>query len=218
MLSSVFKPLKRMPLMSTIRSFAKISPAAQPARDTTELKNMLDGKLYLSSDPLLVDMRTECRRVLRKFNESAADEPEYRQKLLAELLGVGETDAYIEPPFYCDYGTNIKLGKNVYMNYGCTFLDVNEIEVGDNTMFAPHVSVYTATHPVEYDLRNQSQEYGFKIKIGKNCWIGGNVIIMPKVTIGDGSVIGAGAVVTKDVPPNSIVVGNPGRVLKTIKQ
>lgn len=179
----------------------------------TEKENMLAGLLYLSADPELVKDRLRAKMVCHKLNLLEPDRINERKILLNELFQV-ETDVYIEPIFYCDYGYNIHLGKNVYINHNCVILDVNTVTIGDNVMIAPNVQIYTATHPLDSEQRNSGREYGFPIKIGNNVWIGGNVVIGPGVTIGDNVVIGAGSVVTKDIESNVVVAGVPARVMK----
>ena len=182
---------------------------------SSEFKKMVSGELYRPSDPELTEMRRQCRLTFEQYNKTSIDEPQKRKELLNKLFN-SEVEAHIEPPFYCDYGSNIKLGKNVYMNFNCTILDVAPVEIGANTLFGPAVKICPATHPTNATLRNSGVELGYPVKIGKNCWLGANVTVCPGVTIGDNCVIGAGAVVVKDVPANSLVVGNPGRVIKKL--
>ena len=139
------------------------------------------------------------------------------EKIVKELLGKSE-GAFINPPFYCDYGFNIEVGKNFYANYNCTILDVGKVTIGDNCMFAPNVAIYTAGHPIHPDSRNSMYEYGIPVSIGDNCWLGGNTIVCPGVKIGNNVVIGAGSVVTKDIPDWSIAAGNPCRGIRTITE
>ncbi len=182
----------------------------------SEKEKMLAGELYQAFDSELVDMRTNCRLILDKFNYSTPDNMEKRVEILEELFAQKLEGVIIEPTFKCDYGSNIKLGKNVYMNFNCVILDCAKVKIGDNTMLAPNVQLYTPEHPIDYKTRNTYLEYAKPITIGKNCWLGGGVIVLGGVTIGEGSVIGAGSVVTKDIPPNSLAVGNPARVIKQI--
>ncbi len=143
------------------------------------------------------------------------DEKTERQNILAELLGQSE-GAYIEPSFRCDYGYNISLGKNFYANFDCVMLDVCPVRIGDNCMLAPGVHIYTATHPLDAEERNSGVEFGKPVTIGNNVWIGGRAVINPGVTIGDNVVVASGAVVTKDVPANVVVGGNPAKIIKTL--
>ncbi|MCA1921673.1 DapH/DapD/GlmU-related protein, partial [Buttiauxella noackiae] len=143
------------------------------------------------------------------------DEKAIRSELLEQLLGQS-LDAYIEPSFRCDYGYNIFLGKNFYANFDCVILDVCPVHIGENCMLAPGVHIYTATHPLDAVTRNSGVEFGKPVTIGNNVWIGGRAVINPGVTIGDNVVIGAGSVVTKDIPANSVVAGNPARLIKMV--
>lgn len=182
----------------------------------TEKEKMLQGLGYDASDKELTKDRTHARQLCYKFNHLEPGNHEERLEVLQELLQTKE-NLYMEPNFFCDYGYNIKVGKNFYANYNCTILDVNTVTIGDNVMFAPNVQVYTATHPVEADLRVSGVEMGYPIVIGDNTWIGGGSIICPGVTIGKNVVIGAGSVVTKDIPDNVVAVGNPCKVLREIE-
>lgn len=182
----------------------------------TEREKMLAGEPYLASDKALYDDRIACRKSLQIFNNSIPNTSEWREAIQS-LIPSSTESTYIEPPFRCDYGSNIIVGKNFYANFNCVILDVNRVEIGDNVMFAPNVQVYTAGHPIDVKGRvEEGVEFGLPIKIGHNVWIGGGVIICPGITIGDNSVIGAGAVVTKDVPPNVVAAGNPCKVIKLI--
>ena len=182
----------------------------------TEKEKMIAGALYAPSDLQLVEDRRQARIVFGKYNATHPDEVEQRKELLQELFGQKSENLYIEPPFYCDYGYNLQLGKNVYMNFNCCILDVSIVKIGDNTMFGPNVQIYTATHPLEYKARNSGVEYAKPIIIGNNVWVGGNATICPGVTIGNNVVIGAGSVVTKSFPDDVFIAGNPARVIKTI--
>ncbi len=177
----------------------------------TEYEKMISGELYQAfSDKNLIKMREDVRKTFREFNR-IADQSFLEKIFQKKLEGV-----FIEPPFHCDYGINIELGKNVYMNFGVTILDCAKVKIGDNCMLAPNVQIYTAAHPLDVETRNKGLEYALPVTIGKNCWIGGSVVILPGVIIGDNCVIGAGSVVTKDIPANSVAVGNPARVIKEI--
>ncbi|MBQ4362400.1 MAG: sugar O-acetyltransferase, partial [Oscillospiraceae bacterium] len=140
------------------------------------------------------------------------------KRIINKLFGKTGEGSFVNPPFYCDYGTHIEVGKNFFANYNCTMLDVGMIRIGDNVQIAPNVAIYTAGHPVHPATRNTLYEYGIDVTIGNNVWIGGNVVICPGVTIGDNAVIGAGAVVTKDIPAWSIAAGNPCRVIRKITE
>ena len=181
----------------------------------TEREKMLAGELYRPSDPDLTAERLRARLLFQKANGITEDFKEDRNAIYNELLDCGE-NLWIEPPFYCDYGSNIKAGKNLFMNYNCCILDVGLVTIGDNVMFAPNVQLYTATHPLTAELRNSGQELGQPITIGNNVWIGGNSTICPGVTLGDNVVVGAGSVVTKSFRKNVVIAGNPAKVIKEI--
>lgn len=170
--------------------------------------------LYITDDEVLNEQKT-ARRLTQLLN--TVDRADYEQisKIVKQLLGKSE-NAFINPPFYCDYGYNIEVGKNFFANYNCTILDVAKVKIGDNCLLAPNVSIYTAGHPVHPALRNNNYEYGIAVTIGNSVWIGGNVVVCPGVHIGDNVVIGAGSVVTKDIPSNVVAAGNPCRVLRQI--
>ena len=177
----------------------------------SEKEKMLDGELYNPLCPELTKLRTTARKLAKKYNENP------KKSTLEKLFNKKIKEIYIEPPFYCDYGSNIDLGEKVFMNFNCTILDCNKVTIGDNTLFGPNVQIYSATHTLDYQTRNKELEFSKPITIGKNCWIGGGAIILAGISIGDNSVIGAGSVVTKNIPPNSLAVGNPCKVIKEIK-
>lgn len=179
-------------------------------------ERMLRGLPYKAWLDGLKEEREDCRKKLYALNQL---EPEQRQKipeLLEGLLGKIGDNAWLEPPFYCDYGWNIEVGKNFFANFGLTILDVGKVTIGDNAQIAPNVSIYTAGHPIHPESRNSGYEYGIPVTIGNNVWLGGNVVILPGITIGDNVVIGAGSVVTKDIPGNVIAAGNPCKVIRKI--
>lgn len=180
-----------------------------------EKKKMINGELYRPADQRLRDERVNARHLIHRFNHTAPDEQAIRGELLEQLLGQS-LNAYIEPPFRCDYGYNIFLGTNFYANFDCVILDVCPVHIGENCMLAPGVHIYTATHPLDAETRNSGIEFGKPVTIGNNVWIGGRAVINPGVTIGDNVVVGAGSVVTKNVPANTVVAGNPARVIKTV--
>ena len=169
---------------------------------------------YISDDSIMEEQRI-CRRKLQKLNFMDRSDFQGIQETVKDLLGKSE-GAFINPPFYCDYGTHIEVGKNFYANYNCTILDVAKVRIGDNCLLAPNVAIYTAGHPIHPMSRNSAYEYGKEVTIGDNVWIGGNVVICPGVRIGDNVVIGAGSVVTRDIPDWSVAAGNPCRVLRPI--
>lgn len=182
----------------------------------TEKEKMLAGKPYLAFGEELSNERQHAKVLNYELNQLHPLDLEKRQDILKQLLGkTGET-FYVEPPFRCDYGYNIEIGENFYSNYNCTILDCAKVTIGNNVMFAPNVSLFTAGHPIHSEPRNEGIEYAFPITIGDNVWIGGNVVVNPGVSIGENCVIGSGSVVTKDIPANSIAVGNPCRVIKEI--
>lgn len=173
-----------------------------------------NGMAYIS-DKSVMEQQKKARKLTQKLNTMDRSDFEGLQSVVKKLLGKSE-NAWINPPFYCDYGFNIEVGKNLFTNYNCTILDVAKVKIGDNVLIGPNVSIYTAGHPIHADTRKTGYEYGAPITIGDNVWIGGNSIILPDVTVGSNSVIAAGSVVTKDVPEWTVVAGNPARVIKEI--
>ena len=182
---------------------------------TTERAKMLAGELYDPLDAELVLDRARARDLCWDLNATRESDSELRRRLLRELFGSGGDSAWIQPPFFCDYGSNIHLGERVYFNFNCVVLDVCEVRIGDFTLIGPAVQIYTATHPLETDLRRK-QEFAKPITIGKDVWIGGGAILCPGVTIGDRTVVGAGSVVTKSLPEGVVAAGNPCRVLRSM--
>jgi maltose O-acetyltransferase len=183
----------------------------------TEREKMLAGELYDPLDPELVRARNTARILCGELNASLEEHQEARRRILSELFGSGGESAWLQPPFYCDYGSNILLGERVYFNFNCVVLDVCEVKVGDFTFFGPAVQIYTATHPMNAELRRK-QEFGKPVAIGADVWVGGGAIICPGVTIGSRSVIGAGSVVTRDVPDGVFAAGNPCRTIRAITE
>ena len=184
----------------------------------SEKEKMLSGELYNALDKQLTDERVKTRLLLKELNDSREDQYEKRESILKQLLPNAGIGLWLQPPFYCDYGTNIILGEKVFFNFNCVLLDVAKITVGSRTLFGPNVQIYTATHPVNYLERSSGLEYGKSILIGEDVWIGGSAIICPGVKIGNRSIIGAGSVVTKDVPDDVIAAGNPCRVIKELRE
>lgn len=182
----------------------------------SEKQKMLAGELYLASDPELKALHNQACHLTRLYNATTEDEIETRSHLLQDLFGNLGANPQISPPFYCDYGSNIYVGNNLYMNYGCVILDCNTVHLGDNLLCGPYVQIYTAYHPTDPTQRLTGRELAAPIKIGNNVWIGGGAIICPGVTIGDHTTIGAGSVVTKSIPANVIAVGNPCRVIRQV--
>lgn len=182
----------------------------------TEKEKMLKGELYLGFDKELVNERANARKLVKEFNSLEITETEKRNSVMKELFGKVEDNVYIEPPFRCDYGYNIFWGENSYANFNLTILDCNKVTIGKNVLIGPNVSIFTAGHPLDVDTRNSGLEFAYEIEIGDNSWIGGGSIINPGVKIGKNVVIGSGSVVTKDIPDNSVAVGNPCRVIKNL--
>lgn len=180
--------------------------------DNIERRNK--GMAYVTDDSVM-EQQKNARVLTQKLNTMDRSDFDGIAAVVKELLGKSEK-AWINPPFYCDYGFNIEVGKNFFANYNCTMLDVGKITIGDNCFMAPNVAVYTAGHPLHPDSRNSMYEYGIPVSIGDNVWIGGNTVICPGVTIGSNCVIGAGSVVTKDIPEWSVAAGNPCRVIRKI--
>ena len=176
-----------------------------------------DKELPYISDESVMEEQKVCRRILQRLNTVDRSDFDSIGKIVEELLGKSE-NAFINPPFYCDYGTHIEIGKNFFANYNCTIIDVAKVKIGNNCQFAPNVSIYTAGHPIHPVSRNSLYEYGISVTIGDNVWIGGNTVILPGVHIGSNTVIGAGSVVTKDIPDWVVAAGNPCRVVKQITE
>jgi maltose O-acetyltransferase len=182
---------------------------------TSEKQKMLSGELYDPMDPALVAGRRRARDLCRSLNASSDAAQQERRRILRDLFGAGGASVWMQPPFFCDYGSNIELGERVFFNFNCVVLDVCRVTIGSFTLFGPAVQVYTATHPMDAALRRQ-QESGKPIEIGADVWVGGGAIILPGVKIGDAAVVGAGSVVTKDIPPRVFAAGNPCRVIREI--
>jgi maltose O-acetyltransferase len=183
----------------------------------TERDKMLAGELYDPLDPELARARERARDLCQDLNATRERDQEARRRILKELFGRGGESVWMQPPFFCDYGTNILLGERVFFNFNCVVLDVCLVEVGDFTLFGPAVQVYTATHPMNADLR-RTQEYARPIEIGSDVWVGGGAVICPSVKVGSKSVIGAGSVVTRDIPGGVFAAGNRCRVLREITE
>lgn len=190
----------------------------------TEKQKMLSGENYDSRDPELLEMYFRARKLLKEYNNVDAHLIEERNNILQQLLGTVESGVWIEAPFFCDYGENISIGENTFINTNCVFLDNNKITIGKNGLIAPFVQVYTASHPLNATDRiirkNDSTGYQTSTKpvtIGDNVWIGGNSIILPGVTVGNNVTIGAGSVVTKDIPDDVLAFGNPCKVIKKLR-
>ena len=184
------------------------------------LKEKMHGcELYQSLDEDLVNWQLQCLDRLYEFNMTRPTEMDKREKLLKEMFAEIGEDCYIEPPFHSNFGGHhVHFGNSVYANFNLTLVDDTHIYVGDHTMFGPNVVVATAGHPIVPELRELAYQYNAPVHIGRNCWLGAGVIVLPGITIGDNSVIGAGSVVTKDIPANVVAVGNPCRVLREINE
>lgn len=195
----------------------------------SELDKCMAGEIYDCHDGVFLEFKNTARALLARYNALAYDQKDEKREILERLLGSIGSNVSVGLPFICDYGRNIHLGTNVTVNMNCTFVDCNTITVGDDTMISSSVQLYTSTHPVEaadrlvdgWDPgsgRYRWNTYAKPISIGDRCWLGGGVIVLPGITIGDGSVVGAGSVVTRDVPPDCVVAGNPARVIRRINQ
>lgn len=176
-----------------------------------------DRQMVYISDDAIFEEQKRARILTQKLNTADRSDFELLGKIVKELLGKSD-GAFINPPFYCDYGSHIEVGKNFFANYNCTILDVAKVRIGDNCQMAPNVAIYTAGHPVHPDTRNSAYEYGIEVTIGDNVWIGGNTVICPGVHIGNNVVIGAGSVVTRDLPDWTVAAGNPCKVLRQITE
>lgn len=176
-----------------------------------------DREMAYISDETVMEEQKKTRKILRELNTADPSDFERIGEIVEQLLGKSHK-AFINPPFYCDYGFHIEVGESFFANYNCTIIDVAKVKIGDNCQLAPTVSIYTAGHPVHPDSRNSLYEYGIGVTIGDNVWIGGNTVILPGVHIGSNTVIGAGSVVTKDIPDWVIAAGNPCRVIRKITE
>lgn len=182
----------------------------------TEREKMLRGELYVAADPELQAARVRARRVWMRFNDSDPGDASARLDLLGELLAAVGRDAWVEPPFYCDYGTQIRLGARVFVNMNCVFLDSASIEIADEARLGPGVQLLTADHPRAAAERAAGPELARPIRIGARAWLGGGVIVCPGVQIGNGTIVGAGSVVVRSLPSGVVAVGNPCRVVRTL--
>lgn len=183
----------------------------------TEWEKMLAGELYDPVDPQLVRARNRARDLCQDLNATREEQAEERQRILRELLGAGDDTVLMQPPFFCDYGTNIRLGARCFFNFNCVVLDVTSVTVGDYTLFGPAVQIYTAMHPLAPELRRR-REFAKPVEIGSDVWVGGGAIICPGVRIGSRTVIGAGSVVTRDIPEGVLAAGNPCRVIRALSE
>ncbi len=185
----------------------------------TEYEKMHSGNIYNPGDEELFKEQIKCLDRLYDFNATRPTELDKRSDMLKEMLAEVGENCYIEPPFHSNWGgKHVHLGKNVYFNFNATLVDDTHIYIGDYTMLGPNVVIATAGHPILPELREKALQYNLPVHIGKNCWLGAGVIVLPGVTIGDNTVIGAGSVVTKDIPSNVVAVGNPCKVLREISE
>ena len=184
-----------------------------PGKRGTERDKMLAGELYDPLDTGLVAARERARDLCRALNGTRDSQRAQRRRILKDLLGTGGDSVWMQPPFYCDYGANIHLGTRVFFNFNCVVLDVCQVRVGDYTLFGPGVQILTPLHPLDHELRRK-QEFGKPIEIGSDVWVGGGALILAGVRIGSRAVIGAGSVVTRDVPAGAFAAGNPCRVIR----
>ncbi|MBK7711339.1 MAG: sugar O-acetyltransferase [Bacteroidales bacterium] len=182
----------------------------------TEKEKSLHGKLYKASDKELFTERQFTKELIFRFNSLPPSEVDSRNEIIRQLFCKTGEKFIIEPPFHCDYGSNITIGNNFYSNFNLVILDCAQILIGDNVLIGPDVGIYAASHPVHHELRSQEYEFAFPVYIGNDVWIGGNAVINPGITIGDNSVIGSGSVVTRDIPANVVAAGNPCRVIREI--
>lgn len=182
----------------------------------SEREKMIRGELYLASDPELVEGRVRARRLFARFNASDPGDTAQRVALMTELFGTFGRDAWIEPPFYCDYGSQVTIGAGVFVNFGGVFLDPAPIVIGDGAQLGPNVQLLTADHPRDAATRAAGPELGRAITIGSRCWLGGGVIVCPGVTIGEDTIVGAGSVVVRDLPARVVAAGNPCRIVREL--
>lgn len=187
-----------------------------PQTSSTEKQKMLKGEYYNGFEEGLLNDRKKAKKLCQQLNNIPDGSQTERSQIIKELFQT-DKEVWIESPFRCDYGYNIDVGENFYANFGCVILDCNLVTIGDNVKFGPNVQVYAATHPINPEERISGKEMAYPITIGDNVWIGGSSIILPGVNIGNNSVIGAGSIVTKNIPENVVAVGNPCRVLRPIK-
>jgi maltose O-acetyltransferase len=183
---------------------------------TGQKAKMLAGELYLATDPELVAADLRAQNLLFRFNLTPPDARDERRALLVDLFGSFGDSAVVRPSFRCDYGSNITIGEGTFINYDCVFLDCNCIVIGREVQIAPRVQIYTATHPLDPATRRSSLEFALPVVVHDGVWLGGGVIVCPGVTIGENTVVGAGSVVTRDLPAGVLAVGNPCRVLRPI--
>jgi len=183
----------------------------------SEKDKMLSGELYDPRDAQLASEGRRARLLLKALNESRDDQQEARARIIKELFGAAGEGVWIEPPFYCDYGSNIKLDSKVFFNFNCVILDVAPVSIGNDVLFGPAAQLYTATHPMSAEERRRGLEFAKPIEVGDDVWVGGGAIICPGVRIGARSVIGAGSVVTDNIPEGIFAAGNPCRIIREVE-
>ncbi|MFO0951451.1 MAG: sugar O-acetyltransferase [Isosphaeraceae bacterium] len=183
----------------------------------SEREKMLAGELYDPMDPQLVAERARARDLCQALNATREDQEDERRRILKRLFAAGGESVWMQPPFFCDYGSNIRLGERVFFNFNCVILDVCEVQIGDFTLFGPSVQIYAATHPMDA-RRRRTQEFGRPVVVGSDVWVGGGAILCPGVRVGSRSVIGAGSVVTRDIPEGVFAAGNPCRVIRELAE
>ncbi|WP_343318568.1 sugar O-acetyltransferase [Sphingobacterium multivorum] len=179
-------------------------------------EKMIAGLPYIDSDGQLFKDRQYAKEELKRFNDSEPKQIKFRKQIIQKLFKATGNRFFLEPPFRCDYGYHITIGENFYSNYNCTILDGAPVTIGENVLFGPNVSLFTAGHPLHFEARNQGWEFALPIVIEDNVWIGGHVVVNPGVRIGKNSVIGSGSVVTKDIPADVVAAGNPCRIIRNI--
>lgn len=182
----------------------------------TEKEKMLSCEPFYNNDAELMEDKKNARIWAEKYNKTSEDDIDLRKNILKQLFGKCGDNIFIKPPFHCDYGYNIKVGKDFFANFDCVFLDAAPIEIGDNCMIGPKTCIYTIAHPLDPKERQKGLGLPNKVRIGNNVWLGGGVTILPGITLGDNVVVGAGSVVTKSFPDNVVIAGNPAKVIKKL--
>ncbi|MGD6738550.1 sugar O-acetyltransferase [Photobacterium leiognathi subsp. mandapamensis] len=182
------------------------------------LEHVHSQKVYFSTDEALANAQVQCLEVLYDFNQTRPSEYDKRQAIMKDLFATVGENCYIEPPLRANWGINTHIGNNVYANFNLTLVDDTHIYIGDSVMIGPNVTIATAGHPIDPDLRRDVAQFNIPVTIGNNVWLGAHVVVLPGVTIGENTVIGAGSIVTKDIPANVVAVGNPCRVLRPITE